>query len=157
MKIYPFLISLVALLAMATPNAGAQTRDNIVNSLKGYAPGQGRVNIYQDPEIEALIGQKRGINLSGEPLTVKTNGYRVQVFAGGNSQASKNEAGGTASKVRELFPELKVYTYFNPPRWICRVGDFRTIEEADAMMRQLRRSGSFREVSIVRDQIIITL
>ena len=43
------------------------------------------------------------------------------------------------------------------PRWLCRVGDFRSIEEADAMMRRLKATGVFKEVSIVRDQINIPL
>ena len=53
--------------------------------------------------------------------------------------------------------ELTVYTSFNPPRWLCRAGDFRSIEEADAMMRQFRATGVFKEVSIVKEQINIPL
>ena len=60
-------------------------------------------------------------------------------------------------QVKEHFPELTVYTSFNPPRWLCRAGDFRSIEEADAMMRQLRATGVFKEVSIVKEQINIPL
>jgi hypothetical protein len=40
---------------------------------------------------------------------------------------------------------------------LCRVGDFRTIEEADATMRQLRSTGVFKEVSIVKEQVNIPL
>ena len=61
------------------------------------------------------------------------------------------------SRIKEYFPELSVYTSFNSPRWLCRVGDFRSIEEADAMMRQLRATGVFKEVSIVKEQINIPL
>ncbi|WP_410520200.1 SPOR domain-containing protein, partial [Bacteroides sp. RTP31139st1_H2_RTP31139_211217] len=49
--------------------------------------------------------------------------------------------------------ESQVFT----PRWLCRAGDFRSIEEADAMMRQLRATGVFKEVSIVKEQINIPL
>ena len=52
---------------------------------------------------------------------------------------------------------VSVYTSFISPRWLCRVGDFRSIEEADAMMRRLKATGMFKEVSIVRDQINIPL
>ena len=38
-----------------------------------------------------------------------------------------------------------------------RVGDFRSIEEADAAMRRLKATGVFKEVSIVREQINIPL
>ena len=59
------------------------------------------------------------------------------------------------ARVKQLFPELPVYTTFNPPRWLCRAGDFSTIEEADAVMRQMRAVGDFKAVSIVREQINI--
>ena len=69
----------------------------------------------------------------------------------------KNDAYRVASRIKEYFPELTIYTSFNPPRWLCRVGDFRSIEEADAMMRKLKATGVFKEVSIVKDQINIPL
>jgi outer membrane protein assembly factor BamA len=40
---------------------------------------------------------------------------------------------------------------------LCRVGDYRSIEEADASMRRLKATGKFKEVSIVREQINIPL
>ena len=62
-----------------------------------------------------------------------------------------------SSQVKVYFPELAVYTSFNPPRWLCRVGDFRSIEEADAMMRKMKATGVFKEVSIVKDEVNIPL
>ena len=76
---------------------------------------------------------------------------------GNNTRQAKTEAHNVAAKIKEFFPELPVYTPFNPPRWRCRVGDFRSIEEADAMMRKLKATGVFKEVSIVKDQINIPL
>ena len=52
---------------------------------------------------------------------------------------------------------MPVYAYCQPPRWLCRVGDFRSIEEADAAMRRLKATGVFKEVSIVREQINIQM
>lgn len=133
-----------------------QAQDNIVSSLKSYVPGEGRVHIYQDPRIEALLGSPHGLK-TADGGAIKMAGYRVQVYSGGNSRNSKKEAEGVAAKVRSGFPELKVYTMFNPPRWLCRVGDFLSLEEADAMMRKLRKEGGFREVTIVKEQVNISL
>ena len=69
---------------------------------------------------------------------LKARGYRVQVYAGNNSRVARNEANNVAAKVKEEFPDMPVYAYFQPPRWLCRVGDFRSIEEADAAMRRLK-------------------
>lgn len=135
--------------------AGAMQSQNIVKSLERRVPGQGKVAIHQDPRIEALLGTKYTSN--GEQTVLKSAGYRVQVYAGNNSRTARNEATQMASKVKEYFPDLKTYAFFTSPRWLCRVGDFRSIEEADAMMRKLRATGVFKEVSIVKDQINIPL
>ena len=123
--------------------------------LERTVPGQGKVTIHQDPKIEALIGVERPS--MGEQKVLKAAGFRIQAYAGNNTREAKNDAYRVASRIKEYFPELTIYTSFNPPRWLCRVGDFRSIEEADAMMRRLKSTGVFKEVSIVRDQINIPL
>lgn len=131
--------------------------DNILNSLTTTVPGQGRVTIHQDPRISALIGSVYTPADGEDSRTIKRPGYRIQVYAGGNTRVAKNEAFAVEEQIKEYFPDLPVYTSFNPPRWLCRAGDFRSIEEADAMMRQLKATGQFKEVSIVREQINIEL
>lgn len=135
--------------------AGVQAQSDIVRSLERDVPGQGKVTIHQDPHIAALLGN--ALPDTGERKVLRYIGYRVQIYAGNNTRQAKNEAYGIGARVKEYFPELTVYTSFNPPRWLCRVGDFRSIEEADAMMRRLRSTGVFKEVSIVKDQINIPL
>lgn len=143
----------------------------IVKSLERRVPGQGTVTIHQDSRITELLGGSSGALYSsggqdapagtsvdsGERKFLKAVGYRVQVYAGNNSRNAREEALGMSSKVKEYFPELPVYTHFLSPRWLCRVGDFRSIEEADAQMRKLKATGVFKEVSIVKEQINIPL
>lgn len=128
---------------------------NIVDSLQRAVPGQGTVRIHQDPRITELIGSEYVSKGNGEQKVIKSSGYRIQVYAGNNTRRAKNEAYAVGVKVKEFFPDLMVYTSFNPPRWLCRVGDFRSIEEADAVMRLMRETGVFKEVSIVKEQINI--
>ncbi len=132
-------------------------QNNIVKSLERNVSGQGKVTIHQDARIEALIGSEYIPGGSEDRKVIKSSGYRVQVYAGNNTRQAKNEAYSVATRIKEYFPDLTVYTSFAPPRWLCRAGDFRSIEEADAMMRQLRATGVFKEVSIVKDQINIPL
>jgi hypothetical protein len=129
---------------------------HIVRSLKSHVPGEGRVTIHQDPGIETLLGSPHSLETMNDG-TIKMAGYRVQVYSGGSSRNSKREAESVASRVKSGFPELKIYTMFNPPRWLCRVGDFLNIEEADAMMRKLRKEGGFKEAVIVKEQVSIPL
>ena len=131
---------------------------NIVDELQVERVGQGRVAVHQDADIAALLGvvYEKGQD-EQEPKVLKARGYRVQVYAGNYSRVARQEANEVADKLREEFPELPVYIFFQAPRWLCRVGDYRSIEEADAVMRHLKATGDFKEVSIVREQINIPL
>ena len=138
-------------------------QQNIVQSLqtKQHA-GDGTVTIHQDAKITELMGSIHSTHSStpssgDEKKALKSRGYRVQVYAGNNSRVARNEARSVAAKVKAEFPDMPVYTYFQPPRWLCRVGDYRSIEEADAAMRKLKATHNFKEVSIVREQINIPL
>ena len=116
------------------------------------------VTIHQDAAISALLGSAYVKDENAkEPKVLKARGYRVQVYAGNNSRVARKEANEVADNIMKEFPELSVYAFFQPPRWLCRVGDYRSIEEADAAMRRLKATGKFKEVSIVREQINIPL
>jgi len=132
-------------------------QDNIISRIEKDAPGQGKVRIYQDPAIANLIGRELSVG-TGKQGTFKTIGYRVQVYSGSNSRESRAEANRLASSVKQYLPDIKVYTAFENPRWTCKVGDFRTVEEADAVMRELKKTGVFKELTIVKgEQVTITL
>ena len=133
-------------------------KQNIVEELQKNKVGQGIVTIHQDASISALLGSVyvKDENVK-EPKVLKARGYRVQVYAGNNSRMARQEANEVADNIKKEFPELSVYAFFQPPRWLCRVGDYRSIEEADAAMRRLKATGKFKEVSIVREQINIPL
>ena len=83
------------------------------------------------------------------------NGYRIQVYSGDNSRKGKMEAMAMGQRVRGMFPELPVYTHFVSPHWICRVGDFRTYEEANEYFRQMKESGQYAEAVMVRCKVIV--
>ena len=131
----------------------ASAQESIFDGLSQQQPGQGAVTIHQDARLRALVGQTRSYSEATQKTSPKVQGFRVQVYAGNNSQQARTEASQMGEKVKALFPELEVYTQFVSPRWICRVGDYRSIEEADFVMRQLKSTGSFKEVSIVRSVV----
>ena len=151
MRYFLFLIGLFLGLSVSA-------QKSIVDELQKNRVGQGTVTIHQDARISALLGSAyvRGEN-DTEPKVLKMRGYRVQVYAGNNSRIARKEANEVANQIKQEFPDLSVYAFFLPPRWLCRVGDYKSIEEADATMRRLKTSGKFKEVSIVREQINIPL
>ena len=85
---------------------------------------------------------------------VKVAGYRVQVFAGGNTRNDRIKAERIGSEIKGLFPGVPVYVHFYSPRWICRVGNYRTYEEAHQMLLSLRKMG-FSEAVVVKGKITV--
>lgn len=86
--------------------------------------------------------------------TYKTVGYRVQAFAGGNSRADRQKAERVKNSIKSYYPNVPVYVHFFSPRWICRVGNYKTYEEAHQMMTNLKNMG-FNECTIVKGKITV--
>ena len=84
----------------------------------------------------------------------KVTGYRVQAFAGGNKRNDRQAAENVGNAIKRRFPEQPIYVHFYSPRWICRVGNFRTYEEAHAMLVEIREMG-YKQASIVKGKISV--
>ena len=84
----------------------------------------------------------------------KVTGYRVQAFAGGNTRSDRQKAENVGNAIKRRFPEQPIYVHFYSPRWICRVGNFRTYEEAHAMLVEIREMG-YKQASIVKGKISV--
>ena len=143
-------------LALGSLTVSAQQR-NILDELRKDEAGKGKVTVHQSPQLDALLGKAHIVSENQAENILKVRGFRVQVYAGNGSRVARSEAQEVAKKLKSAFPELPVYTFFQSPRWLCRVGDYRSVEEADAAMRMLRRTGDFKEVSIVREIINLPL
>ena len=85
----------------------------------------------------------------------KVAGYRVQAFAGGNSRADRIKAEQTGNNIKAQFADVPVYVHFYSPRWICRVGNYRTYEEAHQMLVSLRKLG-YTRATIVKGKITVS-
>ena len=85
----------------------------------------------------------------------KVNGYRVQAFAGGNTRKDRIQAEQTGDRIKASFPDAPVYVHFYSPRWICRVGNYRTYEEAHQMLVSLRKLG-YTQATIVKGKITVS-
>ena len=99
--------------------------------------------------VPDTLGQKKMIK-NGHKIT----GYRVQVFAGGNSRNDRLKAEKAGSEIKSLFPGVPVYVHFYSPRWICRMGNYRTYEEAHEMLNRVKNVG-YESAIIVKGQITV--
>lgn len=150
----------ILMLAIFLSCAAGSFGQDILKSLQSNKPGQGKVVVHQSKAISDLISRPSDNDTGNSTTTQKRNtgktvGYRVMLYAGNNSRASRAEAENIARQVKEMFPDMPVYARFSSPRWLCQLGDFRNIEEADAWMRKIKATGKFKEMSIVKEQINI--
>jgi hypothetical protein len=86
--------------------------------------------------------------------TYKTTGYRIQVYAGGNSRKDRQKAEEAGNELRMLFPTESVYVHFYSPRWICRMGNFRSYEEASQHLQEVKKLG-YSAATIVKGKIVV--
>lgn len=119
----------------------------------------GRVSILQDARLFELLGNRPKIYYAGggkpSDASAQTMGYRIRVFSGNQQTSSKNRCYAIQKKVNELMPDLSTYVAFKTPNWRLSVGDYRTSEEASAMLYQLRKSFPeySKEMFIVKEAI----
>ena len=84
----------------------------------------------------------------------KISGYRVQVYAGGNQRKDRQRAEQVGNELKSYFPDQPVYVHFYSPRWICRMGNYRTYEEAHHVLTNVKKLG-FNAATIVKGKITV--
>ena len=129
------------------PN-GSNTPSASANLAGSKTPAETTPRQHQQQEDTVAVSHQR----SGR--SYKAMGYRVQVFAGGNSRADKEKAQQAGNTVKRKYPSEPVYVHFYSPRWVCRVGNYRTLEEANRMMRNVRNLG-FKQACVITGQITV--
>ena len=81
-------------------------------------------------------------------------GYRVQAFAGGNTRVDKQKAQQAGNAIKMRFPDQPIYVHFYSPRWICRVGNYKSIGEARRMLSAVKAMG-YKSAIIVKGKITV--
>ena len=141
---------LLIFLLLFTALASAQQR-TLVQELQRDIPGKGQIRIEGDVRLDSLIGV---VSEAQSGSKIKAKGYRIQVYAGNNTRASKERANEVDKYIRSNYPDLPVHTEFKNPRWLCTVGDFLYYEEAYDVMRKLKKETPYKGIIILRNQDI---
>lgn len=121
-----------------------KAQSNIVAELQRDVQGQGTVRVMQPAKLIELMGSMAKNN--GKVAQVE--GYRVMVYSGNNSRTARDEANKMAKYMRDNFPGAQVYVVFESPIRSCLYGDYRTREEAEAVMYRLKATKKFKEISV---------
>lgn len=149
--------ALTIVLVLSGLNAGwcGDTADvDIITHLNSNSGGQ--VTVVVPEQLKERLKQENGDPNNGVPRkAVASNvGYRIQVFSG-NSSTAKREAQVRERNIISRFPQMRPYIGYKAPSWRLRVGDFRTRDEAQDMLKQLKKvfPAYAREMTVVVDRI----
>lgn len=105
----------------------------------------GSVEIIKDVRIDGLI-RKQG--LAVPPATSpQLPGYRVQLFF----DSDRKEVDAARTKFVGFFPKVDSYVIYSAPNYILKVGDFRTLLEAEKVKGNLTKD--FPTCFIVKEMI----
>jgi hypothetical protein len=102
--------------------------------------------VSQDPQIERLVG----LHIQKNEATKGIQGFRVEIFFSSALDARQKALTTKAAFLRD-YPEVNVYVIYISPDFKVRVGDFRTKNEALALMKKVQ--DRFPKAFIVPDII----
>lgn len=107
--------------------------------IKASAQGDGaneNVTIIKDPRINTLVQKNREINEEIYLKTIKNmSGYRLQVI----NTNDRNKAIAVKTRMLSDFPKENTYLIYHAPYFKIQMGNFRTREEAEELMKKVKR------------------
>lgn len=94
------------------------------------------ISVYRDARIDALVQKNREAN---EEVYFKTlrnvRGFRLQVI----NTNDRNSALAVKTRMLSEFPAEKTYLLYHSPYFKIQMGNFRTKEDAEELMRQVSK------------------
>ena len=140
----------------ATPAADKAKEEKEKEEEKKEEPKERQALRPDMPKTDAEGSGEVEVDMSKKVLrgAQKVNGYRVQVYAGGNSRAAKLKAEEAGRVVKRAYPSEPIYVHFYSPRWICRMGNYRTQEEANRMLANVKKLG-YKQAVVVKGKITV--
>lgn len=101
------------------------------------------ITVKQSPSLTLLLEEHRDFMLQLKTLP----GYRIQLFTSTRLQ----EANKFRMEFEKVFPDRKVYIFFNEPSYRVRVGDYTDRIEARHHLEVIQ--GEYPGAIVVKDQI----
>lgn len=96
-------------------------------SLGNLSAQEGKIEINQDKQIDALLNVKKQVNAT------ETN-YKIQIYSGSRAGADKAQ-----TEFRNSFGEWRSSKEFETPNYKIWVGNFKTRLEADRALVKIKR------------------
>lgn len=104
----------------------------------------------ENPDMAPVVDTRKKVMRN----SYKTQGYRIQVFSGGNSRIDRQKAETAGAVMKSNFPKEPIYVHFYSPSWKCRMGNYKTVEEARALLAKVKKLG-YNQACIVKGTISV--
>lgn len=136
-----------------------EEKKNPVEIIEAESEGNITIEMPQDFLNQLLTGPSvKKTHTGGKVVGGKTTGYRIQVFSDGRNAASlEARARARGNAIASKFPKYRgqIYIFSKSPNWYARIGNFRTLNEANGALQELRRAfpGFASEMRAVKCQI----
>lgn len=131
--------------------------------------GQSAIATYEIPaDILTNLGTNPGAlkrpgvqtKRRGDGAVQRRQGYRIQVFSDGrNPSTLQARAQARGNAIVAKFPKYRgqVYSFSSSPNWYTRIGNFKTSEEAQKALDELKRAfpNFAAEMRVVKSQITV--
>lgn len=143
------LVNSAVLGTVSARSAGSSSSSATTSSASSSTTPKSGTTVHRG-EVADTVDMHKKVIRGGTKVT----GYRVQAFAGGNSRQDRLRAEQIGNNIKSHYGNVPVYVHFYSPRWICRVGNYRTYEEAHQMLQKLRALG-YNQASIVKGKITV--
>ena len=132
-----------------------QTQSQSQSHSQSQTPAEVEVPAKTESKVTETETELTPDTLLTDPKRMKKIvGYRIQAFVGGKTRADRQKAERTGEELRTIFPGHQVYVHFYSPRWICRMGNFRTLTEAKEVLDEVVKMG-YDTATIVRGKITV--
>lgn len=133
-----------------TPTKTPTTTPTTTTPVKSQLTGKQTDDILTDTSVATDSIDRSKKIMKGQKVT----GWRVQVFAGGNGRLDRQKAERTGEEIKTLFPHEPVYVHFYSPRWVCRMGNYRSYEEAHDVLTRVKSLG-YTSAVVVKGKITV--
>ena len=136
-------------------------KEDIVTKIESESGGNIVIDI--PPSILELIltsNAPKPTTQEIKPGINKLSGFRIQVFSDGRNQHTlEARAKARGSAILAKFPKYRgqIYTYSSSPNWYTRVGNFRSLNEANSALSELKSAfpNYASEMRVVKCQIVV--
>ena len=88
--------------------------------------------------------------------SITVNGYRIRLYSGSNSRESRQKAYSIGYLFKSSYLNVPVYTHFVSPHWTCCVGNFKTYEDAQRFLGELKATNQFKGAIIIKSKIQVS-